>query len=129
MLNIVRHSPSIGEISPSDPFNFMDDWLKDFGKRSFFNEIETGSLIKVDLSENDTAYTIRAAIPGVNKEDIKVQVDGNRVSISTETKKEKKANESFAANVIKVQVTEALVWIVTWMKPRLRPSMGTACLN
>ncbi|MDP1788305.1 Hsp20/alpha crystallin family protein, partial [Nitrosomonas sp.] len=41
----------------------------------------------------DKTYTIRAEIPGVNKEDIKVQVDGNRVSINAETKKEKEEKE------------------------------------
>ena len=61
--------------------------------RPLLSEMEAGSLIKVDLSENDTAYTIRAEIPGVKKDDIKVQVDGNRVSISAETKQEKEEKE------------------------------------
>ncbi|MEK7844586.1 MAG: Hsp20/alpha crystallin family protein, partial [Pseudomonadota bacterium] len=47
----------------------------------------------MDLSENDTNYTVRAEIPGVKKDDIKVQVDGNRVSISVETKKVKEEKE------------------------------------
>ncbi len=93
MVNIVRHSPLFGDIARFDPFNNMDDWLKGFGMHPFLSEMESGSLIKVDLSENDKTYTIRAEIPGVNKEDIKVQVDGNRVSISTETKKEKEEKE------------------------------------
>jgi HSP20 family protein len=32
---------------------------------------------------------VRAEIPGARKEDIKVQVDGNRVTISAETKRDK----------------------------------------
>ena len=59
----------------------MDDFFKGFGIRPFLNEIETASLIKINLTENEKTYTIRAEIPGVNKEDIKIQVDGNRVSI------------------------------------------------
>ena len=47
----------------------------------------------MDLSENDKAYTVRAQIPGVKKEDVKVQVDGNRVSISAESKQEKEEKE------------------------------------
>ncbi len=93
MVNIVRRSPFISDITRFDPFFNMDDWLKDFGMHPLQNEMGNGSLIKVDLSENDTAYTIRAEIPGVNKEDIKVQVDGNRVSISAETKQEKEEKE------------------------------------
>jgi len=93
MVNIVRRSPLLGDIARFDPFTNMDDFFKGFGIRPFFTEMETASLIKIDLTENDKAYTIRAEIPGVNKEDIKVQVDGNRVSISTETKKEKEEKE------------------------------------
>jgi HSP20 family protein len=93
MANITRRSPLFGDITRFDPFTNMDNWLKDFGIRHLFNEMETAPLIKVDLSENDTAYTIRAEIPGVKKEDIKVQVDGNRVSISAETKKEAEEKE------------------------------------
>ncbi|MEK6736887.1 MAG: Hsp20/alpha crystallin family protein [Pseudomonadota bacterium] len=89
MVNIVRRSPAVGDIARSDPFANIDDWFKGFGMRPFFSELETSSLIKIDLTENDKAYTIHAEMPGVNKEDIKVQVDGNRVSISAETKKEK----------------------------------------
>ena len=47
----------------------------------------------LDLTENDNAYTVRADIPGVKKEDVKVQVEGNRVSISCETKQEKEEKE------------------------------------
>ena len=42
--------------------------------------------IKIDVSEDEKAYTVHAEIPGVNKEDIQVGVDGNQVSISAEIK-------------------------------------------
>lgn len=93
MVNIVRRDPFIGDIARFDPFTSMDDLLKGFGMRPFLNEIEAGSLIKVDLSEDDKAYNIRAEIPGVNKDDIKIQVDGNRISISAEAKREKEEKE------------------------------------
>jgi len=35
--------------------------------------------IKVDVKEDDKAYTVHADIPGVKKEDIRVDVDGNQV--------------------------------------------------
>ncbi len=89
MVNIVKRSPRLGDIARFDPFTSMEDWFKGFGLRPLFNEMDTAPLIKIDLTENDKTYTIHAEVPGVNKEDIKVQVDGNRVSISAETKKEK----------------------------------------
>lgn len=93
MANITRRSPLFVDITRFDPFNNMEDFFRGFALRPFLNEMETASLIKVDVKENDKDYTVCAEIPGVNKEDIKVQVDGNRVSISTETKKEKEEKE------------------------------------
>jgi HSP20 family protein len=36
---------------------------------------------RIDVSENEKAYEVRAELPGVNKEDVKVSIDGNRVTI------------------------------------------------
>lgn len=44
--------------------------------------------IRVDIDENDKDYSVRAEIPGAKKDDIHVEVDGNRVSISAEVKKD-----------------------------------------
>ena len=93
MSKIVRHSPSFGDLARFDPFINMEDWFKGFGLRPYFDEQEIAPLIKIDLKENDKTYTVHAEIPGVNKEDIKVEVDGNRVSISAEAKKEKEEKE------------------------------------
>jgi HSP20 family protein len=49
--------------------------------------------IKVDVEENDKTYVVKAEIPGVKKEDIDIQIDGNVVSISAESKREKKVEE------------------------------------
>jgi HSP20 family protein len=92
MANIARRSP-LGDITRFDPFYNMDDWFKGFGMRPFSMDMETPPQIKIDVTENDSAYTVRAEIPGVKKEDVKVQVEGNRVSISCETKQEKEQKE------------------------------------
>lgn len=42
--------------------------------------------IKLDLTEQDGSYAVKAEIPGVKKEDIDVRVDGNLVTISAEVK-------------------------------------------
>jgi HSP20 family protein len=44
--------------------------------------------IKLDVSEDDAQYMVKADIPGVRREDINVSVDGNQVTISAEVKKE-----------------------------------------
>lgn len=45
--------------------------------------------IRVDVSEKENAYIVHADMPGLKKEDIKIEIDGNEVSISAETKNEK----------------------------------------
>jgi HSP20 family protein len=45
--------------------------------------------IKLDVSEVDGVYTVKADVPGVRKEDIDVKVDGSQVTISAENKQNK----------------------------------------
>ncbi len=46
-----------------------------------------------DVAENAKNYIVRANLPGVKKEDIKVEIEHNRVSISAEVKHTKEKNE------------------------------------
>ena len=57
--------------------------------------METEPRIRIDVQENDKAYMIKADMPGVKKENIKISVDGSTVSLtatSSEQKKEKGGN-------------------------------------
>ena len=54
-----------------------------------FPEDRSAIEIKVDVTEDADKYMVKADIPGVAKEDIKVDIDGNHISISAEVKKEK----------------------------------------
>ncbi len=49
--------------------------------------------IRIDVKEGDGAYQVQAEMPGVKKDDIQVQIDGNRVSISAEVKRESEQKE------------------------------------
>ena len=50
---------------------------------------DTPGEIRIDVTENDKDYQVRAEIPGAKKDDIHVSVDGNFVSISAEVRREK----------------------------------------
>ncbi len=54
-----------------------------------FENVERAPQIKIDLSEHDDSYMVKADIPGVRKEDIDVRIDRNQVTISAEVKNEK----------------------------------------
>ena len=49
--------------------------------------------IRVEVKEAASEYTVSAELPGVAKEDIHVEIDGNRVSISGEVKRESEQRE------------------------------------
>ncbi|ABM37609.1 Hsp20/alpha crystallin family protein [Polaromonas naphthalenivorans] len=66
--------------------------------RRFFNpmalEADTPALkMRVDVSEKDNAYEVKADIPGVKKEDINVRIDGNVVQIDAEVNREKESKD------------------------------------
>ena len=42
--------------------------------------------VRMDVAEDDGAYTVRAEIPGAKKEDINVTIDGDQVAITAEVK-------------------------------------------
>lgn len=48
---------------------------------------------KVDISETDQAFTIKAELPEVRKEDIKVNIENGMLSISGERKQEKEEKD------------------------------------
>jgi HSP20 family protein len=89
MANITRFNP-FNELARFDPFfDIGDVFNRSLMRPPLRGEMEMEPQIKMDVKEADGMYTIKAEIPGVNKDDIHVSVEGNRVSISAEIKKEK----------------------------------------
>lgn len=84
MANIMRFKPV------DDAF---DDLFRGFFMRPVRFEGQPEVQIKLDVSEDDKAYTVHAEIPGVKKEDIHLTVDGGTVSLSAEIKNEKEVKE------------------------------------
>jgi HSP20 family protein len=88
MANITRFDP-FEDLARLQPLAGLDDFFKGFRLRPWASELEAEPRIKVDVSEAEAAYNVKADIPGVKKEDIHVSIDGNQVSIEAEIKKEK----------------------------------------
>lgn len=70
-LNRVFGRP-LGRMEPNNEMLAMVDWTP-----------------SADISETDTAYLIKAEIPGVNKEDVKVSIQDGMLTIQGERKMEK----------------------------------------
>lgn len=76
------------ELARFDPFQRLDDFFGEGRLSPALREMAMEPRIRMDVTENDKAYTVKADMPGVNKEDIKIDIDGNHVTISAETKRE-----------------------------------------
>ena len=87
MANLTRFDP-FGDLARFAPLGF-DDFLRVPRARSLWKGFPEAPEIKVDVTEDDKTYRVKADVPGVRKEDIKVSIDGNQVSISAEVKSEK----------------------------------------
>jgi HSP20 family protein len=77
---------------PAFTDNF-DSAFRRFFAPATFDELPELKM-RIDVTEKDNAYEVKADIPGVKKEDINVRIDGNVVQVDAQVKREKetKAN-------------------------------------
>lgn len=78
----------MGRMSLYEPFNeVFPELLRGFMAPAS-TEKQDQLIIRVDMSESEKEYLVTAELPGVNKDDIKIDIDKNKLSISAEVKKE-----------------------------------------
>ena len=80
MANLTRYTPF------EDLFN---DFTRGFWVKPLALPAGEELKMKLDVEEDDKAYKVHAEIPGVKKDDIQVDVNGDQVSIRAEVKREK----------------------------------------
>lgn len=73
--------------------SLFDDFFRDMSPGFYIKPLHGEPLpspgqIKMDVKENGNAYTVSAEIPGVRKDDIQVDIDGDMVTVSAEVKQE-----------------------------------------
>lgn len=71
-----------------EPFT-LDDAFRRFMRPLRWETAAETPQMKMDVTESDGAYIVKAEIPGVRKEDLHVEIDGPRVMISAEVKKDR----------------------------------------
>lgn len=77
-------------IARYDPWRELEDTMRGMVFQPVRVTGEQGELsIKLDATEDAEAYRITAEMPGVKKEDIRVSVEGDAVSITAEIRQEK----------------------------------------
>ena len=76
---------------PSFWDNFLSKEMMDWGSNNFSSTDTT--LPAVNVKENDDAFEIEVAAPGMSKKDFRVNLENNVLTISSERKEEKKEEE------------------------------------
>jgi HSP20 family protein len=73
-----------------DPFvdTGMDELFRGFFKPVRMEGARSPITIKMDVTETKDGYMIHAEVPGVKKEDINIEIEGNEVTITAEVKRE-----------------------------------------
>lgn len=106
VVNTIRRKEKKSELAPRDywgpslmdPMSVMDDMDRLFDNfrrdwegafmlpHSFGTELARQPLI--DLADNGKEYLIKAEVPGLNKDDLKIEITKDSIEISGETKSE-----------------------------------------
>lgn len=76
----LSHWNPFKSLARAEPAGF-DEYFRNFGVAPFIGKVEIPD-IRLDISETEKTYAIRADIPGAKKEDIDVFIDGSQVTIS-----------------------------------------------
>lgn len=103
-MNIIRRNPSaMAGYRPrgmDDQFgrlveNMFEDMFAPFTQGSALSQWQGEGAIspRLNVSETDKAFQVQAELPGVNKEDVKVAIEHQRVTIEGETRRENEQRE------------------------------------
>lgn len=76
------------------PLGAFDDMFRPVASRAFWRDVDMLPEMRLDVTEKDDAYVVKADIPGVDKNDIEISVDGGQVAISAETRRSSEKKES-----------------------------------
>ncbi len=80
-----------------EPFNaLVNEMLNDFMTPSWRGEARPASIAaqaRLDVLEKGGQYEAYVEMPGVNKEDVEVRIEGNRISVSAEAKSDQALKE------------------------------------
>lgn len=91
-MSIVRYNSAANDFIPTSFSNMIDRFFNDSITRSGGSQYSF--VPRVDIVEDEKAFEIQVAVPGMNKEDFKIDLNDNYLTISGERKftKERKEN-------------------------------------
>ncbi|MEJ8827279.1 Hsp20 family protein [Variovorax humicola] len=74
--------------------NLFPEMIRRFARpMQLMDGVELPADIRVDINENDKEYLVSAELPGAKKEDVRVSIDGNYVSIAADIRKDQERKD------------------------------------
>jgi HSP20 family protein len=91
-MSIVKYNSTLNEYVPTTFSNLIDRFFSDSIARSGGSAYSF--VPRVDVIEEEKAYEIHVAVPGMNKDDFKIDLNDNYLTVSGERKFSKEKNEN-----------------------------------
>ncbi len=86
MLRVVRRNPE-GISLPFFPiFNMFDEFVKNSTSDEMKNDNQGYCAMPLDLTETEKDYRVIANLPGIKKEEVKISLEKNQLTIEAENK-------------------------------------------
>jgi len=83
MFELIPFERTMRNLNSFYPFRQMEEM-----HRSFFSANNASSLFRTDVSDLGDAYKLEAELPGFSKDDININIEDERMTISVERKQE-----------------------------------------
>ncbi|CAM3875443.1 Heat shock protein Hsp20 OS=Castellaniella defragrans (strain DSM / CCUG 39792 / 65Phen) OX=1437824 GN=BN940_18261 PE=3 SV=1 [Castellaniella denitrificans] len=85
--HLTRFNP-FGDLAGFESLRGIDDFFNRFPLTSALSGRGDEPRLNIDVTETEQAYAVKAEVPGARKEDVKVSIEGNVVSIRVEKTRE-----------------------------------------
>lgn len=119
MFNLIPYSRKNGGITRKDDWFGIDRFFDDFFRDPFFARVSSMTTpIRADVRETDKEYIVEAELPGVNKEDIVIDLHDDVLTLGVDIRQEKnEENDGYIyRNVREALTDEALMFTTSTMK-------------
>ena len=95
-MNLIRYNSALNDYAPTSFSNLIDRFFNDSMARSGGSAYSF--VPRVDIIEEDKAFEVHVAVPGMKKDDFKIDLNDNLLTISGERKhtREKKENNFYS---------------------------------
>lgn len=96
-MSLIRYNPIWNDFAPTSFSSLIDRFFNDSVVR--YGGSTPSFVPSVDVLEDETGYDVQVAVPGMNKEDFKVDLEDNVLTISGERKMKRENRDNGVRSV------------------------------